>query len=55
MAKAIMWSEVRAKAVREGRLDEQKLAEHKARMIAEERAYAQEEATSQDESSNDNE
>lgn len=33
------WREVRAKAVREGQLDEKKLQEHKARMIADERAH----------------
>ena len=33
------WSDVRAKAVREGRLDEKKVQEHKARMIADERAH----------------
>ncbi len=33
------WSDVRAKAVREGRLDEKKVQEHKARMVADERAH----------------
>src|SRR5690606_14834642 len=33
------WRDVRAKAVREGRLDEKKVQEHKARMIADERAH----------------
>lgn len=33
------WREVRAKAVQEGRLEEKKAQEHKARMIADERAY----------------
>ena len=33
------WSDIRAKAVREGRLDEKKMQEHKARMVADERAH----------------
>ncbi len=33
------WSDVRAKAVREGRLDERKVQEHKARMIGDVRAH----------------
>lgn len=33
------WRDVRAKAVREGRLDEKKVQAHKARMIADERAH----------------
>lgn len=33
------WRDVRTKAVQEGQLDEKKLQEQKARMIADERAY----------------
>src|SRR5690554_7923338 len=33
------WRDVRAKAVREGRLDEKKAQAHKARMLADERAH----------------
>lgn len=35
------WREVRAKAAKEGRLNEEALEAHKRRMIAEERAHAE--------------
>ncbi len=35
------WREVRAKAVKEGRLNEKALEAHKRRMIAEEHAHAE--------------
>lgn len=38
------WRDVRAKAVQEGRLDEKKVQEHKARMLGEMRAYKLSEA-----------
>jgi len=41
------WRDVRAKAVREGRLDEKKAQAHKARMLADERAHKLAELRSQ--------
>lgn len=35
------WREIRAEAVKEGRLDEAALAAHKRRMLAEEHAHAE--------------
>lgn len=39
--KARTWREIRAQAVKEGRLDEARLEAHKRRMLAEERAHAE--------------
>jgi len=38
---AVTWREVRAKAVKEGRLNEEALEAHKRRMIAEEHAHTE--------------
>lgn len=39
MSGTTTWREVRAEAVRSGRLDEERVAAHKERLMAEERAY----------------
>ncbi len=39
--KARTWREIRAQAVKEGRLDEARLEAHKRRLLAEERAHAE--------------
>ncbi len=45
---ASAWREVRAKAVKEGRLNEEALEAHKRRMLAEEHAHAERQQDDED-------
>lgn len=46
--KARTWREVRAQAVKAGRLDEARLEAHKRRMLAEERTFAEHQPDDED-------
>jgi len=45
---AYTWREVRAKAIKEGRLNEESLEAHKRRMLAEEHAHAERQQDDED-------